>query len=176
MKSKALLLLLFLCVCFSGCRPSSANVGSKATVPLDRILEALQNNTVAVYESAFPPTFCEQYRDLYPDLEETVEHLLTAANAFNRENHGEDVTLRYELTDSESYDHTQFEEFYPSTAIDSFAYSMPITEITEARQITVTVYIKGSYLQAEQDLTYLVLFIGGNWYLHPQHFGTVLRT
>lgn len=175
MKSKAFLLFLLLCILLCGCDAGNASVGNETTIPLDRILEALQTDSISVYESAFPPSFCKQYRDAFPDTEEMLELLLSTANGFNRETYGEDVTLRYELKESDPYDHTSFEEYYASTSLGEFVYTMPVSQITEAKQITVCVYTEGSYLEAEQEVTYLVLCIGGNWYLHPRHFGTVLK-
>lgn len=175
MKNKLCPLLLAFCLLLCGCHAGTVSSRNEKTVPIDRIAEALRTNSISVYESAFPPTFGEQYRAQYDDMQQTVELLLSAASALNLDRYGEDVRVTYELTDAKRYDTDLLEQYYQVLAIDSFAYEMPLDSVTDASEITLTVYFKGSYHEEKFVLTYTVLCIGGNWYLHPKHFGNVLK-
>lgn len=174
MKSKILACLLLLALLLSSCDgPPRNNVGDEKTLPLDRILEALEAESAAAYETAFPPDFCRAYRDAYPDLTETVELLLSEANAFNREHYGQDCEIRYQLTKTELCDPAQFAGEFQFNNLDSFPCTIPIA--SQAARIHVTVYHTGSFNKAEKEETYVVLLIDGTWYLNPLLFGTVLN-
>lgn len=174
MKRKVTALLLLLALLLCGCAgKTEENVGNEKTVPLDRILEALKTGSVATYESAFPSDFCRAYREAYPDMPETVEALLNAANGFNREHYGEDYTIRYELTETELCDPAQFAGEYQFNHLDTFSCTVPLA--SEAARIHVTVYHTGSFDELEKEEIYTVLLINGIWYFHPQLFGTVLH-
>lgn len=176
MKSKCvalLLLMLSLALLLCGCGGKEESIGDEKTVPLDRILEAIKTGSTATYESAFPPDFCRAYRTAYPDIPETVETLLSKANAFNIESYGEDCTIRYELTETELCDPAQFAGEYQFDTLDSFSFS--VAQASEAARIHVKIYRTGSFDEAEKEASYVVLLIDGTWYLHPQLFGTVLN-
>ncbi len=173
-RNKLCLLLLALCILLCGCETGDATVGNEKTVPLDRIIDALRSGGVSTYESAFPQTFCEQYQTNAGDLQEHLRLLLEAARSYDLDRYGEDVQITYTLTDAERYDTSLLEPFYQALAPD-FVYALPTESVTDAAEINMTVYFKGSYLEETFDCTYLTLCIDGNWYLHPKHFGTVLK-
>ena len=177
MKAKSgLLLLLILLCCLAGCEPSAGSRGNQLTVPLDRIMEALQTGNTGLYQAAFPTDFTAGYGKQYPDLPETLEKLLAAATEKNRRDFGDTWSVRYKLTGSEKLSLDQLEPNYGYTGLDPFWYAMPLESITDFRKITVTVYFEGSFDSLETELTYRVLCISGVWYLHPESFGTVLRS
>lgn len=171
-KGVALLLLLALLLCGCGWDPKES-IGDERTVPLDRVLEALKTGSIATYESAFPPDFCNAYRSAYPDMPETIEVLLNAANEFNSEYYGEDCAIRYKLTNTELCDPAQFTGDHKLNTIDTLSYIVP--QASEAARIHVTVYREGSFGKTEKEESYVVLLFDGIWYLHPMHFGTVLN-
>lgn len=173
MKHKGIALLLLLVLLLCGCeKEPEESIGDERTVPLDRILEALKTESVASYESAFPPDFCRTYREAYPDMPETVEALLAATNVYNHNHYGEDCTVRYELTETELCAPTQFAGEYQYNRLDSFSFTIPW--VSEAARIHVTVYHTGSFDEVQTEVVYEVLLIDGTWYLHPMLFGTVL--
>ena len=165
-----LLLLLLLCGCSGN---PNESIGDEKTVPLDRILEALKTGSIATYESAFPPDFCDAYRQAYPDMPDTIETLLSVANEFNSQAYGEDFLIRYELNKTELCDPAQFAGEYKLNTLDTISYVIP--QASEAARIHVKVYRIGSFDETEKEEAYVVLLIGGTWYLHPQEFGTVLN-
>ena len=171
-KGIALLLLLALLLCSCGEDPNKS-IGDEKTVPLDRILEALKTGSIAAYESAFPPDFCNAYRLAYPDMPETIDALLSTADEFNREHYGENCTIRYELTNTEIRDPAQYAGEHRLDTLDVISYVVPLA--SKAARIYVTVYRTGSFDEAEKESSYVVLQIDGIWYLHPQEFGTVLN-
>lgn len=174
MKSKGVVFLVLVALLLCGCGGAPRrNVGDERTVPLDRILEALETGSAAAYETAFPPDFCRAYREAYPDLSETVEMLLTVANEFDSEHYGEDCKIRYRLTDTEFCDPAQFAGEFQFNNLDSFSYTVPLAR--EAVRIHVTMYRTGSFDEAEKEETYVVLLLDGTWYLNPLLFGTVLN-
>ncbi len=172
----ASILLLLLPLLLPSCAEQDVgSIGNEKTAPLDRILEAVAGGSVAAYEAAFPPDFCDAYLSLFPDLPETVRLQLSLADSYNCSTCGDEYRLWYELTGSETYDLSQLEETFQYDRLDRFRYTMSLSDITAAEQIHVTVHWEGSYDRNERDAVYLVLCIGGIWYLHPQCFGTVLR-
>lgn len=173
MKGKAVSLMLLFALLLCGCGGSSESIGDEKTVPLDRILEALKTGSIATYESAFPPDFCNTYRQAYPDMPDTIEMLLSVANEVNSEAYGEDFAIRYELTKTELCDPAQFAGAYDLNTIDTVSYTVP--QAREAARIHVKVYRTGSFSETEKEASYVVLLIDGTWYLHPQEFGTVLN-
>ena len=172
MKRKIVALLLLFILPLCGCGEKES-IGNEKTVPLDRIAEALKTESVATYESAFPPDFCSAYRQAYPDLPDTIETLLSVANEFNSENYGEEFTIRYELTETELCDPAQFAGEYKLNTLDTISYVIPLA--SEAARIHVKIYRTGSFSETEKEASYVVLLIDGTWYLHPQEFGTVLN-
>lgn len=174
MKTKAAALLLLLALLLCGCGgPPRTNVGDEKTIPLNRIIEALETGSAACYETAFPPDFCRAYREAYPDLSETLDMLLAVANKFNSEHYGEDCEIRYRLTETELCDPAQFAGEFQFNNLDTFSCTIPLA--SEAARIHVTVYRTGSFDEAEKEETYVVLLIDGTWYLNPLLFGTVLN-
>jgi len=170
-------LLLTVLVCLSGCDATAeGSRGNALTVPLDRILEALQTGNVGLYESAFPTDFTVQYRSEYPDLADTVEEILISAKHKNRKDLGDTFSIRYRLTGNEKLSTDILEPYYGYTGVDPFRYTMPLESITDFREITVKVSFEGSFDSFEKELAFRVLCIDGVWYLHPESFGTVLRS
>lgn len=174
MKNKLLLLLTVACLLLTGCRTDTQSAGNDKTAPLDFIVQALQTADSSRYTSAFPPTFCEQYQTQTGQLQETLDLLLNAACTRNTELYGENCSVTYTLTEVSGYELSALEQYNQSVAPD-FVYTLPLESITEASQIAVTVHFSGSYGEETVSLSYLVLCVNGNWYLHPKHFGTVFK-
>ena len=176
MKAKrGLLLLLALLLLTAGCSAPETSRGNQTTVPIDRIIEALNTGNTGLYESAFPASFSSQYRGEFPDLSTTLRELLAAAAEKNRTDLGDTWSIRYELTGSKGLETSSLEPYYGYTGLDAFLYEMPLDAITQLREISLTVYFEGSFDSFTAELTYRVLCIDGFWYLHPESFGTVLR-
>ena len=177
MKAKrGLFLLLALLFCLAGCDTPGGSTGYALTVPLDRIIEAVETGNRGLYESAFPTDFPVQYRMQSGEYAKTLSDLLAAAAEKNRKDLGDTWSIRYELTGSKRLEITLLERYYGYTGLDPFRYTMPLEYISDFREITVTVYFEGSFDSFEKELTYRVLCIEGLWYLHPESFGTVLRS
>lgn len=177
MKAKGwLALLLVLLTCLAGCNAGGETRGNALTVPLDRIIEALETRNAGLYESAFPTDFTVRYRREYPDLSDTIGEMLAAAETKNLADLGDTFEIRYELTGNKGLDVTLLERYYGYTGLDPFRYTMPLESITDFREITVKVYFEGSFASFEKELAFRVLCIDGVWYLHPESFGTVLRS
>lgn len=174
MKNKLALLFLTACLLLVGCTAGKESSGNEKTVPLDRIIQSLRTADRAIYESAFPPSFCEQYKAQADDAESQIRLLLETAQKRNVDRCGEDVAVTYTLTEVTERDVSSIEPLVQSKSPD-FVYPLPIESVTAAAEITVTAYFSGSYGEESFDNTYLVLCINGNWYLHPQHFLTVLK-
>lgn len=167
--------LLLLCVMLlSGCERGTATVGNEMTAPLDRIVQAVTSGNAGAYESAFPQTFCEQYQAQTGDLQDYLQLLLTGAREFDLDRYGTDAAITYELTAMTRLDVSSVEPYCQVFSPD-FVCSLPTESLTDAAEISVTVYFGGSYDKESFDLTYTVLCIDGTWVLHPKHFGTVLK-
>ncbi len=169
------LFCLLLCVLLLvGCERGTVTVGNEQTAPLDRIVQAIATGNVGAYESAFPQTFCEQYQAAAGDLQDYLQLLLTGAREFDLDRYGTDAAITYELTATARIDVSSIEPYHQAISPD-FVCSLPTESLTDAAEISVTVYFKGSYDKESFDLTYTVLCIDGTWVLHPKHFGTVLK-
>lgn len=176
MKAKrGFFLLLALLVCLTGCDTPAGNTGNALTVPLDRIIEAVETGNAGLYEVAFPTDFSSQYSAQNGTYAKTLSDLLTAAREKNKADLGDTWSIRYELTGNKGLDITLLERYYGYTGLDPFQYTMPLEYISDFREISVTVYFEGSFTSFETELTYRVLCISGGWYLHPESFGTLLR-
>lgn len=176
MKAKqGLFLLLALLLCLAGCDTPAGSTGNALTVPLDRIIEAVETGNAGLYESAFPTDFPAQYSAQNGTYAKTLSDLLAAAWEKNKADLGDTWSIRYELTGNKGLDITLLERYYGYTGLDPFRYTMPLEYISDFREISVTVYFEGSFASFEKELTYRVLCIEGLWYLHPESFGTLLR-
>ena len=177
MKAKrSLLLLLAVLLLTAGCTPAEETRGNQTTVPIDRIIEALETGNTGLYESAFPADFSAQYRAAYPDLSTTLRDLLSVASQKNRAELGELQSIRYQLTASKEQSISVLEPYYGYTGLDAFLYEMPLEKISAMREISLRITFEGSLDDFPAELTYRVLCIDGFWYLHPESFGTVLRS
>lgn len=177
MKAKGgLCLLLAVLLCLAGCSASVGSRGNAQTVPLDSIIEALRIGNAGVYQAAFPEDFVAAYQAQYPDFTVTLEGLLSSAAEKNKEDLGDTWSIHYELTASEKLSVDSLEQNYGYEGLDSFWYAFPVEHITDYRKISVTVYFEGSFHSFETKLTYRVLCLDGIWYLHPESFGSVLRS
>ncbi len=174
MKAKLLPFLLALLLCLCSCQ-SGGNLGSELTVPLDRVIQALESGNTGAYESAFPPDFTAGYRQAYGDLAETLSALLYAAKGKNQSECGEVYTLRYELQDKEALPIDSLESVCTLDRFNAYVYTLPKEHISQAALVTVTAYLEGGLGEQSFENTYFVLCIDGVWYLHPMHFGTVLK-
>ena len=174
MRNKLSLLLLCVLFLLAACTPDTDAVGNKKTLPLDRILTAMQTSDAAMYETAFPPDFCSQYNATSHDLREYVELLLQESHRINADRYGDELSVTYTLTSDETYDVSSL-ELYMQSVSPEFVYTLPTEHISDAALVTVQTRFDGSYRQEQFDVTYLVLCIDDNWYLHPKHFSTVLK-
>ena len=175
MKVKILALLMAMLVCFCSCDDGDENMGSELTVPLDRIIEALQEGNVGMYESAFPSAFMVDYRKAYPDLSQTLSALLHAASYKNQTDYGENWTLTYDVSAKESLSAEDLPSSYTLDRFDTYLYTLPAEEIQQVAKVTVTVTFDGGMGEESFEITYTLLRMDGSWYLHPMHFGTALR-
>ncbi len=159
-----------------GCGEQGASsYGNDKTKPLDHIVNALSSGNAAEYETAFPPDFCAQYRDAFASVSDTITLLLETAHSVNLDLYGENYRIRYELTEQEETDFTSWQNPSRLEQPDAFTYSLPLERIERAVTLHVTVYREGSYQTEQDELVLTVLQIDQTWYLHPKHFGTVLR-
>lgn len=167
-------LLLASAMLFCGCA-EYGNAGNAKTIPIEHILNALSSGSAAEYEAAFPPDFCMQYHETFPSVSETVSLLLTTAHAVNCDLYGENYRIRYELSEQEEIDFSGWENPFSFHRLDNLSYTLPLEQITQAAELRVRIDREGSYGEEREELILTVLCIGESWYLHPQHFGTVLR-
>ncbi len=169
-------LLCTFAMLFCGCgEQGDSSYGNDKTQPLDHIVNALSSGSAAEYETAFPPDFCKQYHDAFASVSDTVTLLLETAHAANRDRCGENYRIRYELTEQEETDFSSWKNPFRFDQLDTFGYSLPLERIERAVTLHVTVYCEGSYQKEQDELVLTVLQIDRTWYLHPKHFGTVLR-
>lgn len=175
MKRKALLLILSAALLACGCSISPSSKGNETTVPLDSVIQAIRTGDTAVYLSAFPASFCAQYLQAHPDMGDTVDLLLTVAREFELDRYGEDAVLWYELDGSIPYELTRLQGELTYAWLDSFSYTLPTEQITQALTLSVTVHLEGSYESATYGMELTVLYMNGQWLLHPDAFGTVLH-
>lgn len=175
MKAKRGALLLLAVLLLVGCSVAEETRGNQTTVPIDRIIEALNTGNTGLYESAFHPSFSAQYRTSYPDLSATLRDLLSVASEKNRTELGELKSIRYQITASREQELSSLEAYYGYTGLDAFLYEMPLESISAMREISLRITFEGSLDDFTAELTYRVLCIDGFWYLHPEAFGTVLR-
>ena len=175
MKAKLLLTLLAAVLCLCSCQGDSGNLGGELTVPLDRIAEALQEGNVGLYESAFPSEFVTGYRKVYGDLNETLSALLYAAQYKNRGDYGENWTLTYEVKSKESLSVDALPTSCTLDRFNDYVYTLPTQELQGAAKVTLEVSFDGGMDEEQFEITYTFLCMDGSWYLHPMHFGTVLK-
>lgn len=175
MKAKRGVLLLLAALLLVGCSVAEETRGNQTTVPIDRIIEALNTGNTGLYESAFHPSFSAQYRTTYPDFSTTLRDLLSVASEKNRTELGELKSIRYQITASREQELSSLEAYYGYTGLDAFLYEMPLESISAMREISLRITFEGSLDDFTAELTYRVLCIDGFWYLHPEAFGTVLR-
>lgn len=170
-----LLLLSLPCsLLLSGCGEEESS-GNGMTVPLDRIAEAISVKSAAKYESAFPADFCRAYRAEFPELDETVEELLSAGKTHDDSAFGIDASIRYELLEASELPLAALESRILFSGLDEFFYTMPLDTVAEAAEIRVSVTRKGSFAEKTSELSLTVLRIGDEWFLHPSSFGTLLN-
>ncbi len=162
----ALAILLLLCACGSGS-------DSELSLPFERIVESLQTGSIETYESAFPPDFCNTYQDEFPTLPDTVALLLTVTSEFDFKTYGEDVSVTYVIESTERCDPSLYEGAFDFNNLHSFSVVLPKAD--DAMRVTVTVTRSGSFSEMTAERVYILLQYTGIWYLHPQHFGTVLN-
>ena len=167
---RRLLFPLAFLLLLSACEPE---IDDGLTAPFARIAESLRTGDVQTYESAFPPAFCNAYRDEFPHLSETVALLLSATAEFDVGAYGEDVSVAYEAEGVEHCDPSLYEGAFDFANLDFFPTTLPKAD--DAARVTVTVTRSGSFGEKTAELTYILLQYGGTWYLHPEHFGTVLN-
>ena len=175
MKVKLLALLMAMLVCLCSCGGADGNFGSELTVPLDRIIEALESGNVGLYESAFPSEFVSGYRNAYSDLTRTISNLLYTASGKNQSDYGESWSLTYDVISKETL---SVEDLLPSYTLDRFntyVYTLPAEEILQVARVTVSATFEGGLDEERFEITYTLLRMDGAWYLHPMHFGTVLK-
>lgn len=171
-----LLALCLVLLCWlSACSDAWENSGNAQSEPLDRLLAGISSGSASVYESAFPPEFCRQYREQYADLDRTVTYLLTEANKRFIQQYGEGVQLRYELQAVRDCDFHSLpaKEQVLFSGLDEVRYTLSASNITAAAYLQATVHMIGDYERGQREVSLLVLCIDGQWYLHPQSFGEV---
>lgn len=175
MKAKLLPLLLALLLCLCACEGGEGSLRGEPAVPLDRIAQAVQSGNAGLYETAFPPDFIQGYGETYGDLDGTLGELLTTARDKNQSDCGETWTLRYELQSKEVISVDELGASCVLNRFNDYVYALPVEQITQAAAITVIAYVEGGMGEQSFENTFTVLCIGGTWYFHPMHFGTVLR-
>ena len=175
MKVKLLVLLMAMLVCLCSCDGASGSLGSELTIPLDRIVEALQDGNVGLYESAFPSAFVSGYRKAYSDLSQTIAALLRTASHKNQSDYGESWTATYDVIAKESLSVDELPLSYTLDRFNTYVYTLPAEEILQAARVTVAVTYEGGLDEERFEVTCTLLRIDGAWYLHPMHFGTVLK-
>ena len=175
MKVKLLALLLATLLCLCSCEGAGGGLGSDLTVPLDRIAEALRDGNTGLYESAFPSEFVAGYRRAYSDLTQTVSSLLDTASYKNRSDYGETWTATYEVTSKETLSPEELAPSYTLDRFNEYVYTLPAEEILQVVRLTVVTTFEGGMGEARFETTYTLLCMDGEWYLHPMHFGTVLK-
>lgn len=174
MKTKLLALLLVLLLGLSSC-DGAGSLGGEITVSLDRIVEGLQEGNVGLYESAFPSDFVIDFRRTYGDLNETLSELLAIARYKNQSDYGENWIISYEVVSKENLSAQDLPSSYALERFNDYAYTLPAEDIESAAKITVEVCFEGGMGEETFEIEYILLCMEGNWYLHPMHFGTVLK-
>lgn len=175
MKVKIFALLMAVLVCLCSCDRGDESMGSELTVPLDRIIEALQEGNVGMYESAFPSDFLMGYRKVYGDLSQTLSALLNAASYKNQTDYGENWTLTYDVESKESLSVEDLPSSYTLDRFGAYLYTLPAEEVQQVAKVTVTATFDGGMGEENFEITYTLLRMDDAWYLHPMHFGTVLK-
>ena len=175
MKAKLLVLLMAMLVCLCSCDGADGNLGSDLTIPLERIVESLQDGNVGLYESAFPSAFVSGYRKAYGDLSQTIATLLRTASHKNQSDYGESWTVTYDVIAKESLSLEELSPLYTLDRFNTYVYTLPAEEILQVARVTVAVTFEGGLDEERFEITYTLLRMDGAWYLHPMHFGTVLK-
>lgn len=179
-KAKSIIVfLLIVCITaasLSACA-ASGNSGDETTVPLDKLTEAVFNNDINLYKSAFPPDYINQLSDVLSKLEQDINKILSSTvtdstNALEA-NYGKKTKISYVLKSKTALSKEELQKPFWDIYLDN--YSLPVEKITDAFRVTVDITVKGSESSTTKEAQFTVIKIDGTWYLHPESFMTTFN-
>lgn len=148
-RGASILAVLVMLLTITGC-------GAGKSAPVDKFFDGMEECDADLLLSAFPEEFVElaKSQDMDEYFEEMLEELEDEYGKFK---------ITYEITDEEELDEDDLDDLcdmMEMVGIDG-------DEITEAWEIEVEATIKADGEEEDEDFTFVVFKLDGEWYLDP---------
>ncbi len=179
-KAKAAALVLCLLLLLTSCRRKAVRITREEALPIQTVIDAQAACDPELYISAFPPDFIAVARTSYEliegvPLEEYLQtNYLTPAVENGETNYGKGFASEFLVHAILDYPPAEHErEFAKYIDYNVIEYTLDADSVQSAVKAVGTLNSWGDDNESSDSGAYVLIKIGGVWYLHPMYFLTI---
>lgn len=178
---------LILCIILTSCGREAVRITREEAMPIQTAIDGVLGKDPEQYRSAFPPDYdiaiseeeaMWKYEDSqeYSDFDSYLKSKLNFALAADKVNYGKNTGIEFivdSVTEIQTGDYASYFESYDDYYV--YDYTFDVTKVEKAVLVSGSLNVWGDNSENSTKAEYIIIRIGGIWYLHPAYYYTTFN-